>query len=110
MDIYRSCSRHFTFEMLFHCGETWQRIQCPNLPEQNDSWLAYRELATHILDPLVHMFGPASLTYGFCGAVLRKTILANPSPGIAPPLISMQHVNSTSGEDLSALGKEQQLT
>lgn len=86
MDIYRSCSRHFTFEMLFHCGETWQRIQCPNLPEQNDSWLAYRELATHILDPLVHMLGPTSLTYGFCGAVLRKTILANPSPGIAPTL------------------------
>lgn len=86
MDIYRSCSRHFTFEMLFHCGETWQRIQCPNLPEQNDSWLAYRELATHILDPLVYMFGPPSLTYGFCGTLLRKTILANPSPGIAPTL------------------------
>ncbi len=58
MHLEDACSQHFTFEMLFHCGETWQRIQCPNLPEQTESWLAYRELATHILDPLVEAFGP----------------------------------------------------
>ncbi len=84
MNINQLCSQHFTFEMLFHCGETWQRIQCPNLPEQTESWLAYRELATHILDPLVQEFGPASLTYGFCGAELRKAILANAPPPHRP--------------------------
>lgn len=80
IDIKESCSQHFTFEMLFHCGETWQRIQCPNLPEQSESWLAYRELATHILDPLVETFGHPLLTYGFCGVTLRKAILSNASP------------------------------
>ncbi len=111
MNINQLCSQHFTFEMLFHCGETWQRIQCPNLPEQTESWLAYRELATHILDPLVQEFGPASLTYGFCGAELRKAILANaPPPASPPPWTNMRPVNSTSGEGLSVPDKGQQLT
>jgi len=86
MRLEDACSQHFTFEMLFHCGETWQRIQCLNLPEQAESWLAYSELATHILDPLVEAFGPPLLTYGFCGVTLRKAILSNTSPGIAPTL------------------------
>ncbi|WP_181364173.1 hypothetical protein [Aeromonas sp. HMWF016] len=86
MHLEDACSQHFTFEMLFHCGETWQRIQCPNLPQQTESWLAYRELATHILEPLVDAFGHPLLTYGFCGVTLRKAILSNPSPGIAPTL------------------------
>ena len=85
MNINKPCSQHFTFNMLFHCGETWQHIQCSNLPKQPKSWLAYREL-THILDQLVQEFGPVSLTYGFCGAELRKSILAYPSPGVAPTL------------------------
>ncbi len=72
--------------MLFHCGETWQRKPCHNLPLQNDSWLAYQELATNILDPLVQAHGLPQLTYGFCGAELRRAILASPSPGIAPAL------------------------
>ncbi|WP_447828821.1 hypothetical protein [Aeromonas hydrophila] len=66
MRLEDACSQHFTFEMLFHCGETWQRIQCLNLPEQAESWLAYSELATHILDPLVEAFDHPLLTYGFC--------------------------------------------
>ncbi|UNP87537.1 hypothetical protein MNZ22_11905 [Aeromonas encheleia] len=86
MDISHSCSHYFTFEMLFHCGETWQRTQCTNLPLQLESWQAYAELAQQILDPLTQQHGPPLLTYGFCGAHLRRAIQANPSPQIAPEL------------------------
>lgn len=86
MHLQDTCSRYFTFEMLFHCGETWQRTQCPNLPQQSESWLAYRELATHILDPLVQEHGLPLLNYGFCGHELRKAILTKSSPDIAPAL------------------------
>lgn len=43
-----ACSDYFTFEMLFHCSDTWLRVQCPNLPLQVESWQAYRELAIEI--------------------------------------------------------------
>lgn len=86
MQLNDACSYYFTFEMLFHCGETWRRAQCSNIPLQVESWQAYRELAIEILDPVVLQHGQPRLTYGFCGAELRKVIQANPSPGIAPAL------------------------
>lgn len=81
-----ACSVYFTFEMLFHCSDTWLRVQCPNLPLQVESWQAYRELAIEILDPVVRQYGQPRLTYGFCGTELRRAILTNQSPGIAPRL------------------------
>ncbi|WP_270804735.1 hypothetical protein [Aeromonas sp. QDB66] len=81
-----ACSDYFTFEMLFHCSDTWLRVQCPNLPLQVESWQAYRELAIEILDPVVRQYGQPRLTYGFCGTELRRAILTNQSPGIAPGL------------------------
>ena len=47
---------------------------------------AYRELAIEILDPVVRQYGQPRLTYGFCGTELRRAILTNQSPGIAPGL------------------------
>ncbi|MFR9719940.1 hypothetical protein ACL00X_11345 [Aeromonas diversa] len=58
MQLQDACSQHFTFGMLFHCGETWQGLQCENTPEQEASWLAYQALAQALLDPLVEQFGP----------------------------------------------------
>lgn len=81
-----ACSDYFTFEMLFHCSDTWLRVQCPNLPLQVESWQTYRELAIEILDPVVRQYGQPRLTYGFCGTELRRAILTNQSPGIAPGL------------------------
>ncbi len=69
-----ACSDYFTFEMLFHCSDTWLRVQCPNLPLQVESWQAYRELAIEILDPVVRQYGQPRLTYGFCGTELRMHI------------------------------------
>lgn len=80
------CSDHFTYEMLFHCGETWQRLRCVNQPEQAASWLAYADLATQLLDPVAHQFGMPVLTFGFCGPLLRRQILSRPCPRIAPTL------------------------
>lgn len=82
--LFSSCSDFFTFEMLFHCGETWQRHRCDNLPQQDASWQAYAELAKRILDPLTNLFERPELTFGFCGTGLRRLILAKPQPHIAP--------------------------
>lgn len=86
MDLTHDCSHYFTFEMLFHCGETWQRLQCQNLPEQEASWLAYQTLAQELLDPLAERFGIPLLTFGFCGHLLRRAIQGKPQPRIAPRL------------------------
>jgi hypothetical protein len=86
MNIHAACSRHFTYEQLFHCGETWKRHGFRNCPTQQSSWVAYADLATEILDPLVDQFGMPTLTFGFCGAALLKEIRKNRLPGIAPRL------------------------
>lgn len=86
MHLNDDCSRYINFTMLFHCGETWQRLQCDNQPQREESWDAYRQLAKHVLDPLVEQMGLPQLTFGFCGPALRKAILAKENPGIAPAL------------------------
>ncbi|MFQ2517993.1 hypothetical protein ACK32E_19405 [Aeromonas caviae] len=86
MELTHTCSNYFTFEMLFHCGETWQQMQCENVPEQEASWLAYQALAQKLLDPLVEQFGMPILTFGFCGHRLRRAIQGKPQPRIAPRL------------------------
>ncbi len=80
------CSRHFTFEALFHCSDTWENSRCQNLPIQQQSWDAYADLAKTILDPIVDNFGKIQLTFGFCGKELRQLILRNTQPRIAPQL------------------------
>ncbi|MDH4582508.1 hypothetical protein E8F20_11585 [Pseudomonas sp. BN415] len=78
------CSRHFTYEHLFNCGETWQKYRPENSPKQQSSWEAYSMLAKNILDPLVDHFGMPLLTFGFCGPELIKEIKKKRYPGIAP--------------------------
>ncbi|WMC09815.1 hypothetical protein PU634_11895 [Oceanimonas pelagia] len=86
MQLTDACSDYFTFEMLFHCGETWRHVRCDNEPSESSSWLAYQALAKSVLDPLVKEFGQPELTFGFCGHGLRRAILRHPKPGIAPRL------------------------
>lgn len=85
-DIIEPCSRHFRYQQLICCGETWQRTQLANLPEQPASWQALAVLASNILDPVVDQFGPIELTFGFCSAALARLIRQNPQPRIAPAL------------------------
>lgn len=80
------CSRHYKYEDMFHCGETWQNTKCSNLPVEPQSWEAYKKLAQEILDPISDHFGPVQITFGFCGKQLRSLIRKNTSPRIAPTL------------------------
>ncbi|QYJ77913.1 hypothetical protein [Shewanella acanthi] len=80
------CSHHYRFRDLFHCGETWLYSQCDNLPSQPQSWTAYSQIATEILDPLTEQFGEIHLSFGFCGKQLRNLILKKDRPRIAPNL------------------------
>lgn len=86
MNISTFCSRHFTYEALFHCGETWQQYKMQNIPIQHRSWSAFAALANHVLDPLADQFGIPTLTFGFCGPLLVQKIKERLSPGIAPQL------------------------
>ncbi|MGL4475160.1 MAG: hypothetical protein ACRCT7_12035 [Shewanella sp.] len=95
------CSRYFTFEALFHCGDTWENFRCQNFPIQQRSWDAYEDLAKTLLDPIVDNFGEVQLTFGFCGKELRQLILKNTQPRIAPQLD--QHASyeqNTKGEPI----------
>ena len=85
-DIIEPCSRHFSYQQLICCGETWQHTQLANLPEQPASWQALAVLASTILDPVVDQFGPIELSFGFCSAALARLIRHNPQPRIAPAL------------------------
>ncbi|WP_281647955.1 hypothetical protein [Parendozoicomonas sp. Alg238-R29] len=89
------CSQHFTYRELIHCGETFQRSDIPNLPQQPSSWQALSDLAIQLLDPVVEQFGPLKLSYGFCSPALSRARQAlakerNILPAIYPSLD--QHV------------------
>ena len=100
------CSRHFSYQQLICCGETWQRTQLANLPEQPASWQALAMLASTILDPVVDQFGPIELTFGFCSAALARLIRKNSQPRIAPALDQhASHEINTKGQHIcSRLG------
>lgn len=62
MHLLSSCSDFFTYEMLFHCRDTWQQERCDNTPQQPASWKAYAALTQGLLDPLCEQFGRPELT------------------------------------------------
>lgn len=76
------CGANFTFRQIIECGETWVKIQPPNIPKEAETYTALVELARRILDPVVDYFGMIELTYGFCSPVLAKSIPARIAPGI----------------------------
>lgn len=94
------CSQHFTYSMLFHCGETWQRLSISNEPLQTASWLAYQSLANHVLDPLADHFGMPTISYGFSGHELTKAIRKKLKPNISPPLDQHSACELNSKENL----------
>lgn len=84
--VKQHCSLHFTYQMLFHCSTTWQSIMSKNLPKQESSWQAYKNLAVNVLDPLVEHFGIPFITYGFSSNELTASIRKKLKPNISPPL------------------------
>lgn len=76
------CGSNLTYRDLIVCGETALRTGLPNLPRQLDSYLALRELAEKVLDPIIDWYGGIQLTYGFSGPELAKLIPARIAPNL----------------------------
>jgi len=81
------CGEHFTYRDFVHCGETWQRLEreapgsVPNIPEQEDTYAAMREMCAEILDPMIRAFEyPIELTYAFASPALTKHIPGHINP------------------------------
>jgi DNA phosphorothioation-associated putative methyltransferase len=73
-DLDAPCGQHFRYRDLIHCGETQARTGLANLPQQPETYTALRDLAAHVLDPVIDYFGLIRLTYGFCSRELAKDI------------------------------------
>jgi hypothetical protein len=67
-------SRHFTFEDLCHCGDTWRAARVENIPQEHATYEAIARLCVEILDPVFEAFGGIELTYGFGGPALVRKI------------------------------------
>jgi len=80
--IDEKCGENYTFRDLCDCGETKKNAQVLNVPKQLDSYRALTDLALNVIDPVIDMYGPIILTYGFSGHELSKKIMK----GIAPNL------------------------
>lgn len=76
------CSRYFTYRDFIECGETQRDTQIPNLPLEADSYLAIKDLATHVLDHVQERYGPIKLTYGFSSRELIRKIPGRIAPAI----------------------------
>lgn len=93
------CSRHFQYQDLLYCSETWQVYRPENTPLQNQSWVDLAELAKNLLDPITEHFSKPVLTYGFAGPWLQKLIRQKPRPQIAP------HLDQHAASELNCNGK-----
>ena len=76
------CGENFTYRDLIHCGDTQQKTNLDNLPEEPSTYTALLDLAVNLLDPIIDYFGMIKLTHGFCSQALAKKI----PKGIAPKL------------------------
>lgn len=76
------CGNNFTYRDFIECGETQARTGLPNLPKNPDTYTAFYELASKILEPVIDYFGMIKLTYGFCSTELAKEIPGRIAPEI----------------------------
>jgi hypothetical protein len=74
------CGQYLTYRNLIECGETQAKVGILNLPKTPSSYLALRELAENIIDPVIEYFGGIELTYGFCSNELRSLIKGRIAP------------------------------
>lgn len=83
-DLDEFCSVHLKYRDLIECGETQKRTKFANLPVELETYSALRDLATHILDPVIEKYENFELTYGFGSAELVRQML--PPKRVAPKL------------------------
>lgn len=74
------CSKHFCYRDFIECGETQKNTKIPNLPHEMKSYVAFKDLATHVLDAVQDRYGPITLTYGFSSRELVKKIPGRIAP------------------------------
>jgi hypothetical protein len=88
VDIDERCGRYFTYRDFIECGPSWRRRKIENRPIDNrplrdETYAAMRDLCSKVLDPVVDLFGPIKLTFGFVSSALdheiRKVPPANTS-------------------------------
>ena len=81
-DLDEHAGEHFTFRQLCEVGKTWERVRIDNSPLEPGTYEAMRRLTTDLLDPLTRALGRPTLTHGFAGAALNKSVKAGVEPGI----------------------------
>jgi DNA phosphorothioation-associated putative methyltransferase len=86
-DLGEKCGENFTFQDLISAGETFKNETISNVPAVPETYLALRQLAKEIIDPVISYFGEIELTYGFCSRQLAAKI-----PGRIDPRLD-QHAS-----------------
>ena len=76
------CGNNFSFRDFVECGETYTDKQPNNVPKEQETYAALRDLAREIIDPVCDELGNVELTYGVSCRELHKHIKLR----ISPPL------------------------
>jgi len=76
-DLDQKCGTNFTYRSFIECGSTQHSLGLQNLPKSPQTYNALRDLAAHIIDPLIDYYGGIKLTYGFCSHELGKHIVSS---------------------------------
>ena len=76
------CSKHLLYQDIIEAGETFNRLRVDNVPQQLETYIAIKDMAICLLDPLIDKFGAMKITYGFCGCKLSNKIKARIAPSI----------------------------
>ena len=77
---HAKCGKYMRFKDFFLAGETVKTINIENQPKNIETYRAYQELATNILDKVIDEFGPFNISYGFCSKELETNILKKKAP------------------------------
>jgi len=94
---HAKCGKYLRFRDFFLAGETVKTINIENLPKSIETYRAYQELATNVLDKVIDEFGMLNISYGFCSKELEKNILKKENPRISLKLDQHASCEQTSG-------------
>ena len=79
-DVGLSCGWNYTFRDFFECSDAYKRSPLKNIPTRRATYDAIKLLCDEVLDPVIHHFGSAQLTYGYGSSELTKKIRRRVAP------------------------------
>jgi hypothetical protein len=79
-NLNEQCSKHLRYQDIIEVGETFDRLRVDNAPQQLETYIAIKDIAIYLLDPLIDKFGAIKITYGFCGCKLSNKITGRIAP------------------------------